>query len=96
MVNVIKHSGAKRAEVAVQREESTIWVRVRDEGQGFIVPTEGFHASKEGGFGLFSIQERLGRLGGALRVTSSPGSGTIVILEAPLAVEDDSDEGDDA
>jgi len=96
MVNVIKHSGAKRAEVAVRREESTILVRVRDEGRGFTVPSEGFHASKEGGFGLFSIQERLGRLGGALSVTSSPGSGTSVVLEAPLAAESDSDEGDDA
>ena len=87
MVNIIKHSGAKRAEISVRREESTIWMRVRDEGQGFIVPPEGFHVSKEGGFGLFSIQERLSRLGGALSVTSSPGSGTIVILEAPLAGE---------
>ena len=94
MVNVVKHSGAKRAEVAVRREESTIRVRVHDDGQGFIVPTEGFHASKEGGFGLFSIQERLGRLGGALSVTSNPGSGTTVILEAPLADEGDAEAGD--
>lgn len=94
IVNVIKHSGAKRAEVAVRGEDSTIWVRVHDEGQGFIVPPEGFHASKEGGFGLFSIQERLGRLGGALTVTSSPGSGTTVILEAPLAAEGDAEDGD--
>ena len=84
LMNVVKHAGAKRAEVTIERSGSMLRVRIRDDGRGFDVPAEGFHATQEGGFGLFSIQERLSRLGGSMMVTSSPGSGTTVSLEAPL------------
>ena len=60
-------------------------IRVRDDGVGFIVPTEGFHAKRDGGFGLFSIQERLARLGGSMTVSSTLHVGTTVTLETPLA-----------
>ena len=85
LINVVKHASAKRVEVAVRRSESSINIRVYDDGAGFVVPREGFHANKERGFGLFSIQERLARLGGSMIVTSNPGTGTSVTLEAPLA-----------
>jgi len=85
LMNVVKHAAAKHAEVAVERNGSTMIVRVSDDGIGFVVPTGGFHASKEGGFGLFSIQERLARLGCSMIVRSTPGAGTSVTLEAPLA-----------
>jgi PAS domain S-box-containing protein len=93
LTNVVKHAGAKRAEVAVERDGSTLRIRVRDDGAGFIVPAEGFHASREGGFGLFSIQERLARLGGSMTVTSTPRGGTTVMLEAPLARPTANEEG---
>jgi PAS domain S-box-containing protein len=89
MINVVKHASARHVEVAVRRNNSSIVVRVRDDGEGFLVPEEGFHASKEGGFGLFSIQERLAHLGGTFAVTSNPGAGTTITLEAPLATEED-------
>jgi signal transduction histidine kinase len=37
------------------------------------------------GFGLFSIRERLGFLGGTMHIHSAPGSGTSVALQVPLA-----------
>jgi len=89
LMNVVKHARAQHAEIAIQRQGSTIRVRVNDDGVGFSVPPEGFHASKQGGFGLFSIQERMARLGGSLIVTSAPGAGTSVTLEAPLASASD-------
>jgi PAS domain S-box-containing protein len=85
LMNVVKHAAAQHAELAVQRNGSAIRVRLTDDGVGFVVPAQGFHASPEGGFGLFSIQERLLRLGGSMSVTSAPGCGTCVALEAPLA-----------
>ncbi len=39
---------------------------------------------RTGGFGLFSIRERLHGLGGRLVVDSKPGSGTKATLVAPL------------
>jgi signal transduction histidine kinase len=38
----------------------------------------------EGGFGLFSIRERLESIGGRFRLESSPGNGTKVTLMVPI------------
>jgi signal transduction histidine kinase len=40
------------------------------------------------GLGLAAIHERLRSLGGSVRIESSPGKGTRVVLEAPLAVRE--------
>lgn len=85
IMNIVKHAGARTAEVAIERDEAKIRIRVTDDGNGFDVSPDGFHATNEGGFGLFNIQERLARLGGSLTVRSSPGRGTNAIIEAPLA-----------
>lgn len=85
LMNVVKHAAAKRAEVSVERHGSNLRIRVRDNGVGFVIPAEGFHATGEGGFGIFSIQERLAHLGGSLMVASTPGVGTVATIEAPLA-----------
>src|SRR6185369_14819189 len=52
LMNVVKHASAKRVEVSIRRRESSISIRVYDDGAGFVVPKEGFHANKERGFGL--------------------------------------------
>ena len=39
---------------------------------------------KKGGFGLFSIQERMADLGGCLDIVSAPGEGCTAVLIAPL------------
>lgn len=85
LINVVKHASAKRIDVTAHRTESSLFIRVYDDGAGFVVPKEGFHATHERGFGLFSIQERISRLGGSMQVVSNPGRGTCVTLEAPLA-----------
>jgi len=87
LINVVKHATARCVEVSVRRVGSVIRIRVVDDGLGFAVPADGFHASKDGGFGLFSIQERLARLGGFMRVTAAPGRGSEIMLEAPLAIQ---------
>jgi len=55
-------------------------LRVTDNGRGFD-PTGTCHP---GGLGLTSMRERAGRLKGTLTVTSEPGQGTTVSVEAPL------------
>ena len=42
-----------------------------------------------GGFGLFSIRERLDHLGGRLDIRSGLGRGTHVVLTAPLKREEE-------
>ena len=42
---------------------------------------------REGGFGLFSIQERMADLGGSLEMRSEPGQGCTAILTAPATID---------
>ncbi len=84
LFNVVKHSGAKRAEVAIEAVDGRIQITVMDDGVGFDATGFGETFGASGGFGLFSIRERLHHLGGSLAIHSSAGEGTRVLIEAPL------------
>ncbi len=84
LVNVVKHSGAQRVRVDIRRADDTIRVTVEDDGAGFDPSVIGSRWSREGGFGLFSIRERLDFSGGRLEIASEPGRGTRATLMSPL------------
>ena len=44
-------------------------------------------AKPDGSFGLFSIKERLGLLGGLVKVRSQPGQGTTVTMTVPVTIK---------
>ncbi len=85
LLNAAKHARASAVQVHLARMPAALRVEVRDDGGGFDTSREGASMDDHGGFGLFSIRERLRVLGGALRVASSPGRGAAFILEVPLA-----------
>jgi signal transduction histidine kinase len=85
LVNVVKHAQAHNLEVSVRREGGNLKVEVGDDGVGFQVPQTDARRPERGGFGLFSIRERLRPVGGRLEVQSAPGAGTHVSLAVPLA-----------
>jgi signal transduction histidine kinase len=78
--NGIKYSDSRQFEVSLTGTPSEINLAVRDWGNGFD-PEE---AKKKGGLGLISMEERLRLLGGSLRITSQPQSGTVVHAVVPL------------
>lgn len=84
LINAIKHGRPNRIRVSSQRQGDEILLEVEDDGCGFdpsqIVST----AQGPRGFGLFSIRERLGLLGGNVTLRSQPGHGTSVLLSARL------------
>ncbi len=82
VVNVVKHAKAKDAKISVWREGEQIQIEVQDQGRGFEASNS--VPDNEGGFGLFSIRERLRYFGGRLAIQSHPGSGTRVRITAPL------------
>jgi PAS domain S-box-containing protein len=84
LVNVIKHANARNVKVSVCKEKNNICINVIDDGAGFISGVENFTSNKVGGFGLFSIRERLSYLGGSLEIDSKPSKGTRVTLAAPI------------
>lgn len=82
LFNVVKHSNATRAGLALFLEGSMLQIQVSDNGIG-VKPTMEFTGTS--GFGLFSIRERLKQLGGHLIMDSKPNHGTRVILQFPLS-----------
>ncbi len=76
--NICRHSGASRVEVSLRRRDGSLLLRISDDGRGFDP------ASPSRGFGLGFMRERAELLGGSLSVSSAPGRGTTLVLEAPL------------
>jgi len=82
--NVVKHSNAQNAHVMIDMENEHFRLTVTDDGVGFDPQILGA-PSTEGGFGLYSIRERLLALDGSLRIESKPGTGTVVTAILPAA-----------
>jgi signal transduction histidine kinase len=67
LANVAKHSGADCSRVAIRELHGWLVVQVSDDGAGCARPT---------GHGLRGLADRVGSVGGVLRIHSPPGSGT--------------------
>jgi two-component system nitrate/nitrite sensor histidine kinase NarX len=83
LTNVRKHAKASRVWIDIKRDGETLRGCVRDDGVGFLraAPTRGEFPR----FGLTTMHERAASVGGALMIDSSPGQGTTVNFEMPLA-----------
>jgi PAS domain S-box-containing protein len=84
LVNVAKHAQAAGVKVSTRRAGNRIRISVEDDGVGLDTSEMSSRSHDMGGFGLFSIRERLGHVGGSLKVSSRKGRGTRVTLVAPL------------
>jgi len=60
---------------------------VSDTGAGFNPAAPSAAPSERGGFGLMSIRERLGLVGGRVEIESAPGRGTRVVVTVPAEEE---------
>ena len=81
--NVWRHSGATKAEIAVEFDEKVTRITVSDNGKGFGLPAKIGDLAKGGKLGLTGMQERAQLVGGTLTVKSQPGKGTSVTVELP-------------
>jgi signal transduction histidine kinase len=79
LTNVVKHARARRVSIALTRMQHSVKAVVEDDGQGFDPEN-----TREGGFGVVGMRERLFLLGGRLRIESSPGAGTTNAADVPL------------
>jgi len=83
LMNAVKHAKASEVKVSVRSAAGKIAVTVRDNGRGFTPAAAGYGGDRRG-FGLFSIREKVSHLGGAFRLNSRPGEGTLAVITAPL------------
>ena len=87
LFNVVKHAAVDDAHVDVRYADNKLRIAVLDEeGLGFDPDSVHSSGTSGAGFGLFSIRERLGLLGGELEIDSAPGKGTRVTLNAPVTL----------
>jgi signal transduction histidine kinase len=77
--NVLKHARASKVVVSVSQDAEEVRLEIRDDGVGFD-PGE---ARETAGMGLSSVDERAVLMGGTLRIESTPGAGTTVLVEVP-------------
>jgi signal transduction histidine kinase len=84
LVNIVKHAKAHSLKVSMWRQEDNLCIGVEDDGVGFNPARPDYRRREGGGFGLFSIRERLRPLGGKLEVKSEPNGGTEFVLSVPL------------
>ena len=76
LANVIRHAGASRVEIAIEKRGGRVQLSILDNGKGID------NAIGRGGIGLNGLIERLELMGGRLRIESKPGS-TRLVAEIP-------------
>jgi signal transduction histidine kinase len=78
--NCLKHSGARKAQVVLEKMEGAVRLSVSDDGCGFDTKSE----AMQKGLGFTSMRERLYLVGGELQVSSLPLRGTRIEISVPL------------
>jgi signal transduction histidine kinase len=81
VTNVLRHAGARKVEIRLNRKPDSLTVMVRDDGVGFD-PIEDGAGTRT--LGLAGMRERAQLVGGTVQVLSSPGIGTTILARFPL------------
>jgi PAS domain S-box-containing protein len=81
MSNIAEHSKATSANIYLNANGKTLQLELVDNGIGFLYRDSMLFTSK----GLMFMQERIHLLDGNMKVESTPGEGTKVTLEIPIA-----------
>jgi signal transduction histidine kinase len=82
--NVAKHANASTVTIDMRREGDWVKLLIEDDGVGISSkPIPGRQT-----FGMAGMRERIGNLGGKMKVTSPPGNGTRIEVSAPATYSD--------
>lgn len=83
LMNVVKHAEAKKVKVAMNKKDTMLEICVEDDGIGFYYNPDLLKVTSKS-YGLFSIQERISDMGGAMEIESKIDKGTKVKLCIPI------------
>jgi signal transduction histidine kinase len=82
--NVAKHANASRVTVTLDARAESVLLAVADDGKGFETGAIAPLTTSTGGFGLFSIRERIEARGGTLDIVTRASQGTEVTVHLPM------------
>ena len=82
--NILEHSRATCATVAIALEGGDVQIRIVDNGSGFCSDRSTDQRGNGHGFGLLGLRERALILGGTVQINSSP-HGTTILVTLPAA-----------
>jgi signal transduction histidine kinase len=77
--NSVRHSGASRIEIELNKLEKFVTLQFNDNGRGFDMSMLGSEESK--GMGLSNIETRVRTVGGVFILESNPGKGTSALIK---------------
>jgi signal transduction histidine kinase/CheY-like chemotaxis protein/PAS domain-containing protein len=84
LLNVLKHSSVKSADVEMSYQNENLRVVVCDHGVGFNIERVWEEVESDQKFGLFTVRERLLHIGGRFEIKSAPKAGSSITLIVPL------------
>jgi signal transduction histidine kinase len=79
MHNTVKHAGAERIDVRLERGDDALELRVSDDGAGFDPRQD-----RPGHLGLRTMRERADAIGATFDIESAVGRGSTIIVSVPL------------
>jgi signal transduction histidine kinase len=80
--NAVVRGGASAITIVLSSRGTEVTLRVEDNGCGFDVNAEPVDGLEH--LGLLGMQERAERIGALLTISSTPGTGTVVEVTAPM------------
>jgi signal transduction histidine kinase len=81
--NIVKHSRAKIFNIQLMIGNESIKLIISDDGIGFELDDLLSSGESLTGMGLINMQERIEEFKGRLKIDSTPGKGTVIIVEIP-------------
>ena len=79
LTNIMRHAGATKVDVRLNRNNGDLVLTIRDNGRG-ISEAEMLYPSS---LGLLGMRERVNLIGGELNITGTVGEGTIITVRLP-------------
>lgn len=83
LTNVVKHAQAGRVTISFRKLNSSVQLRIRDDGKGFRTSDQPPVNGKKR-LGLLGMHERVRLVNGRFKMRSTPGKGTTISVEIPF------------
>ncbi len=84
--NAARHAGASEVKLVLRMVDSDLELAISDNGAGFDLERYRSPEERKKHFGLMSMAERAGLVGGSLDIDTAPGSGTRIRARFPIRV----------